>query len=43
MFIVLRILDVPGVAALVVQQAGVIVAFVKVFEDAGQDFGDFVG
>ena len=33
-----RYLELPGVAALVVQQAGVVVAFVEVFEHGGEDF-----
>ena len=30
--------ELPGVLALVVQEAGVVVAFVEVFEDGGEDF-----
>ena len=38
-----RDLELPRVAALVVQEARVVVAFVEVFEDGGEDFGDFFG
>ena len=38
-----RHLELPGVAALVVQEARVVVAFVEVFEHRGEDFGDFFG
>lgn len=33
------VLELPGVEALVVLQARVVVALVEVFEDAGEDFG----
>ena len=35
--------ELPGVAAFVVQQPRVVVAFVEVFEDGGEDFGEVVG
>ena len=38
-----RHLELPGVAALVVQEARVVVAFVEVFEDAGEDFRELFG
>ena len=38
-----RHLELPGVAALVVQEARVVVAFVEVFEDAGKDFWELFG
>lgn len=41
-FYVLRIFEIPCVTALVVQQAGVVIAFVQEFENAGEDFGFFV-
>jgi len=36
-----RILQLPGVAAFVMQQARIVVAFVEVFEDGGEDLRDF--
>ena len=33
----------PGVFTLVVEETGVVVAFVEVFEDGGEDLGDFFG
>ena len=36
---VLGTLELPRVAPLAVQQAGVVVSLVKVFEDAGKDCG----
>ena len=38
-----RLFELPGVSAFVVQKAGIVVAFVEVFEDGGEDFGDFFG
>lgn len=38
-----RRFELPRVSALVVEQAGVVVAFVEVFEDGGEDFGEFFG
>ena len=38
-----RHLEFPCVAALVVQEARVVVAFVEVFEDGGEDLRDFFG
>lgn len=35
--------ELPGVLALVVQEAGVVVAFVEVFEDGGEDFWELFG
>ncbi len=35
--------ELPGVAALVVQEARVVVAFVEVLEDGGEDFGALFG
>ena len=35
--------ELPRISALVVQQAWVVVAFVEVFEDGGEDFGDLFG
>lgn len=37
------VFEVPAVALLVVLDAGVVVAFVEVLEDGGEDFGFFVG
>ena len=37
------VFELPGVFAFVVQEFGVVVAFVEVFEDGGEDFGDFFG
>ena len=37
------IFQLPGVLALVVLQARVVVAFVEVFEDGGEDLGGFFG
>ena len=36
---ILGVFELPGVAPLVEQEAGVVVAFVEVFEDAREDFG----
>ena len=33
----------PCVFSLVVEETGVVVAFVEVFEDGGEDLGDFFG
>ena len=38
-----RHFELPGVSALVVQEAGIVVAFVEVFEDGGEDFGKLFG
>ena len=38
----MAILELPAVAAFVVQQARVVVAFVEVFEYRGEDFGELV-
>ena len=38
-----RLFQLPGVAALVVQEARVVVALVEVFENGGEDFGEGVG
>ena len=35
------VFEFPGVFALVVEEFGVVVAFVEVFEDGGEDFGYF--
>ena len=37
------VFELPGVFTLVVQEARVVVAFVEVFEDGGEDLGDFFG
>jgi len=34
------VFQLPCVSTLVVQQTGVVVAFVEVFEDGGEDFGE---
>ena len=36
-----RRFQLPRVSAFVVEKAGVVVAFVEVFEDGGEDFGEF--
>ena len=41
--VVIRVLELPGVAAFVVVEARVVVAFVEVFEDGGEDFRLFFG
>lgn len=41
--VVLSLLEFPGVAAFVVEEAGVVVAFVEVFEDGGKYLGEFLG
>ena len=38
-----RVLQFPGVSPFVVQQTWVVVAFVEVFQDGAEDFGQFVG
>ena len=38
-----RLFELPRVSAFVVEKAGIVVAFVEVFEDGGEDFGDFLG
>ena len=38
-----RHFELPRISALVVQEAGVVVAFVEVFEDGGEDFGKLCG
>ena len=35
--------ELPRISALVVEEAGVVVAFVEVFEDGGEDFGELFG
>ena len=40
--VVFLVLEFPDIAAFVVEEAGVVVAFVEVFEDGGEDFGDLV-
>ena len=37
------VLQFPGISAFVVQQTWVVVALVEVFQDGGEDFGQFVG
>ena len=37
------VFELPCVFTLVVEEAGIVVAFVKVFEDGGEDFGDLFG
>ena len=41
--VVRRRFKLPRVSAFVVEQAGVVVAFVEVFEHGGEDFGEFFG
>lgn len=41
--VVLGFFEFPGVATFVMQEAGVVVAFVEVFEDGGEDLGKFFG
>lgn len=36
-----RRFEFPRVSAFVVEKAGIVVAFVEVFEDGGEDFGEF--
>ena len=38
-----RHFELPRISALVVEEAGVVVAFVEVFEDGGEDFGELFG
>ena len=38
-----RHFELPRISALVVEEAGVVVAFIEVFEDGGEDFGEFFG
>lgn len=38
-----RLFELPRVPALVVQEAGIVVAFVEVFEHGGEDFGELFG
>ena len=38
-----RCFELPRVSPLVVQQARVVVAFVEVFEDGGEDLGELFG
>ena len=37
------VFELPGIFTLVVQETGVVVAFVEVFEDGGEDLGDLFG
>ena len=37
------VFELPGVFTLVVEETGVVVAFVEVFENGGEDFGEFFG
>ena len=36
---VLGVLQLPRIAPLVVEESGIVVSFVKVFEDRGENFG----
>ena len=38
-----RHFELPRISALVVEEAGEVVAFVEVFEDGGEDFGELFG